>query len=332
MSMTWWRYPTRRFTIDGLSFAVSNRACSDGLHSRLTMLGVEQARDHTPLFGPESVRNHRLFAALPDGRAVEVDLGYMGIWTTGVVAYLDGVIVYESHAGRTPCYPEAYRELAMKHNSFGETVKAAHGDGPNPMETGIMAKENRLPFAVDVITGLLFFGIAKLTDLQTAALVGIVVGFGLVAFQRITKIDVTGGLALFGIVMLCISAGLALWLADDEWIKLRGTITGVIAASFFLVDGLRGGPYIGKGLARYMPYSDIDTGRFAIGMGSVGLVMAGLNFAAAKLLTTDQWLFYTTFLDTFVVIGMVFFVLRFARRPLAIQNDLNENRDRLHSG
>ncbi len=313
MSFTWWRYPTRRFLIDGLSFAVSSRARSDGLHSMLTMLGVEQANDVTPVLGPESVRNHRLVAKLPDGRALEIDFGYMGMWTTGLVAYLDGVVVYESHKDRTPAYPESYREQAIKHSSFGEGIKAGHGDGPNPLETGIMAKGNRLPFAVDVITGLLFYAIAKLTDLQTAAMVGIVVGFSLVAFQRITKIDVTGGLALFGIVMLCISAGLALWLADDEWIKLRGTITGLIAASFFLADGLRGGPYIGKGLARYMPYSDIDTGRFAIGMGSVGLVMAGLNYAAAKLLSTDNWLFYTTFLDTFIVIGLVFFVLRFAR-------------------
>ncbi len=294
MSFTYWRYPTRRFTVDGLSFAVSSRARTDGLHSMLTMLGVEQSSDHTPVSGSGSVRNHLLSATLPDGRMLKIDFGYMGIWTTGVVAHLDGVVVYESHEGRMLAY-------------------RGRGDGPHPMESGIMAKENRLPFAVDIITGLLFYAIAKLTDLQTAALVGIIVGFGLVAFQRITRIDVTGGLALFGIVMLCISAGLALWLADDEWIKLRGTITGLIAASFFLLDGLRGGPYIGKGLARYMPYSDIDTGRFAIGMGSVGLVMAGLNYAAAKLLSTDNWLFYTSFVDTFIVIGLVFFVLRFAR-------------------
>jgi intracellular septation protein A len=230
-----------------------------------------------------------------------------------VVVRLDGAMIYESHKGRVPAYPEKHRDVAMKHNSFGESVRAARADGPDPLNSGIMARENRLPFAIDIITGLLFYAIAKLTDLQTAALVGIAVGFALVMFQHITKIDVTGGLALFGIVMLCISAGLALWLADDEWIKMRGTITGLIAASFFLADGLRGGPYIGKGLARYMPYSDIDPGRFAAAMGCVGLVMAGLNYGAAKLLSTDSWLFYTTFVDTFIVIGFVFFVLRYAR-------------------
>lgn len=322
MSFTWWRYPTRRFTIDGLSFAVSGRARGDGLQSTLTMLGVEQASDQTPLLGPDSVRNHRLSATLPDGRKLDVEYGYMGMWTTGAVARLDGALIYESHNGRVPAYPEKHRDTAAKHNSFGDATGASGGDDSSPFQSGVFAKENRLPFAVDVITGLLFFAIAKLTDLQTAALVGIAVGFGLVAFQHFTKIDVTGGLALFGIVMLCISAGLALWLADDEWIKLRGTITGLIAAIFFMADGLRGGPYIGKGLARYMPYSDIDPGRFAFAMGCVGLLMAGLNYAAAKLLTTDGWLFYTTFIDTFIIIGLVFFVLRYARRanPQSIED------------
>jgi intracellular septation protein A len=183
---------------------------------------------------------------------------------------------------------------------------------------GVFARHNRLPFAIDVVTGLLFYFVAKFTDLQTAALLGIAVGFGLMIFQQVTKIDVTGGLALFGILMLCISAGLAVWLNDDEWIKQRGTITGLIAASFFIIDGARGGSYIGKGLARYMPYSDINTGRFAIIMGVVGLIMAALNYGAAKLLTTDNWLFYKTFIDQFIVMALLLLALRFARtKPTA---------------
>ena len=51
---------------------------------------------------------------------------------------------------------------------------------------GVFARHNRLPFAIDMATGLLFYVIAKMTDLQTAALVGVVVGLGLVTFQRIT--------------------------------------------------------------------------------------------------------------------------------------------------
>lgn len=313
MSFTWWRYPTRRFNIDGIDIVVTSRARGDGLYSSLAMLGVEQDSDRTPLLGTDSVRNHELKTTLPDGRLLEIDFGYMGKWTTGIVARLDGAIIHESHKGIVPAYPEKYRDAAAGHGNLQSAFHEGRANGP-ALNGGVLAKENRIPFAVDVVTGLLFYAVAKLSDLQTAAMVGVAVGFGLVAFQKITKIDVTGGLALFGIVMLCISGGLAYWLADDEWIKLRGTITGLIAAGFFLLDGFRGGPYIGKGLARYMPYSDIDPGRFAIGMGSVGAIMAGLNYAAAKLLSTDSWLFYTTFVDTFIVIGLVFYVLKFARR------------------
>ena len=280
------------------------------------MLGVEQAHDATPVFGPESVRNHQLRAKLPDGRMLDVELGYMGMWTTGIVARLDGAVVYESHKGRVPAYPEKYRDAAAQHKSLREHVQASQS--AQGMNGGVFARHNRLPFAIDIITGLLFYFVAKFTDLQTAAIVGVVVGFGLVLFQRMTKIDVTGGLALFGILMLCISAGLAVWLNDDEWIKLRGTITGLIAASFFIIDGARGGPYIGKGLARYMPYSDIHAGRFAIAMGVIGLIMAALNYGAAKLLTTDNWLFYKTFIDNFIVAGLVIFALRFARAKPAV--------------
>ena len=316
MSFSYWRYPTRRFSVDGLSFSVSSRARSDGLHSTLSMIGVEQSSHQTPVFGPQSVRNHLLHSRLPDGRMLEVELGYMGLWTTGIVARVDAALVYESHKGRVPAYPEKYQSAAVRHNSLGETIKATQD--AQGMSGGVFSRQNRLPFAIDVATGLLFYFVAKFTDLQTAALLGIIIGFGLVLFQRVTKIDVTGGLALFGILMLCISAGLALWLNDDEWIKLRGTITGLIAASFFIIDGLRGGPYIGKGLARYMPYTDIDAGRFAIVMGVIGLVMAGLNYGAAKLLTTDNWLFYKTFVDNFIVIGLVMLAFRFVRKkPIA---------------
>jgi intracellular septation protein A len=314
MAFTWWRYPTRRFSVDGMACEVRSRAQTDGLHSSLYVGGIEMAVDLTPLYGPDAVRNHRLSGLLPDGRALEVELGYIGAWTTGIIARLSGVFIYESHPGRSPVFPEKYREKIESQGSLSNRENPSQHSGQHPFETGVFAKHNRLPFAIDIITGLLFYFVAKATDLQTAAMLGIVVGFALILFQKITKIDVTGGLALFGIVMLCISAGLAWYLADEEWIKMRGTITGLIAASFFIIDGLRGGPYIGKGLARYMPYDDVDAGRLAFAMGLIGIIMAALNYAAAKWLSTDNWLFYTTFVDIFLVMGMGVFAMRFARK------------------
>ena len=317
MALTWWRYPTRRFSVDGLVVAVRSFAKTDGLYSSLELLDVEQTHDVTPLYGKDAVRNHQLSCKLPDGRVLEVELGYIGMWTTGIVARMDGVVIHESHPGTTPAYPEKYRAPIAVHDSFKDAVKNGREGQPNPFESGVFAKQNRLPFAVDVGTGLLFYFVAKMTDLNTAALAGIAVGVGLILYQKITKVDVTGGLALFGIVMLAISAALALVFQDEEWIKLRGTITGLIAAGFFLFDGWRGGPYIGRGLARYMPYADVDPGRMAFGMGLVGLFMAGLNYAVAKLASTDLWLFYKTFVDIVIIMVLAMFVVRIARMKKA---------------
>jgi hypothetical protein len=67
-----------------------------------------------------------------------------------------------------------------------------------------------------------------------------------------------------------------------------------------------------------MPYSDIHAGRFAIVMGVIGLIMAALNYGAAKLLTTDNWLFYKTFIDNFIVISLVMLAMRFVRANPAV--------------
>ena len=202
MSRTWWIYPTRRFAVDCLRCQVRSRAKGDGLHSSLEVGGEIVAFDHTPNFGAEAVRNHNLEWVLPDGRVLDVDLGWMGVWTTGIVVRINGQTVYESHPGRAPAYPESLRENVVTYTSAGDVwAKALHGDrgdGAGPLAAGIFARHNRLPLAVDVVTGLLFYMIAKLVDLQTSALFGIVIGVGLIVFQRITGIDVTGGMVLFG--------------------------------------------------------------------------------------------------------------------------------------
>jgi intracellular septation protein A len=127
------------------------------------------------------------------------------------------------------------------------------------------------------------------------------------------KVDLLGGLAMFGIVMLLISAGLAIAFQDDLAVKMRSTIVGIISAAFFLSDGLFGGRWLGRGLSRYLPYNDIDPARLALGMGVVGLGMAGLNYLVATRMSTDFWLFYSTFLDFFLVILLIMVVFQFAR-------------------
>jgi intracellular septation protein A len=275
-----------------------------GLWSLLFVDGTLVAQDFTPAMGPEAIRNHRLAATLPDGRALEVEAGYISWLNTAIAVRVDGALVHESHPGRRIAMPERAVKMVMQQNAGGD-----------PTYDPGKLKRNKVPILVDLATGLLFFVVAKLTDLKTAALVGSAVGLGLVVVQRFVRVDLIGGLALFGVFMLLISAGFALLFEDEEIIKQRSTVVGLIGAACFLFDGLvLKGRKLGAALDRYMAYTDIDHRRLAIGLGLTGLVMAGGNWLVAKLFSTDVWLFYTTFLDLPLSIGLVLGAVSWARR------------------
>jgi intracellular septation protein A len=187
-------------------------------------------------------------------------------------------------------------------------------DGQASYDPGKL-KRNKVPIAVDVATGLLFFIVAKLTDLKTAALVGAAVGLALVVVQRFVKVDLIGGMMLFGVFMLLISAGFAIAFEDEEVIKHRSTVVGLIGATCFLFDGLvLKGRKLGRAVDRYMAYTDIDPRRLSIGMGLTGLVMAGGNSLVAWAFSTDFWLLYTTFLDIPVSMGLILWTISWARK------------------
>jgi intracellular septation protein A len=284
---------------------VTLRAGMSGTESVLDVCGVEHDRCFRPGTGKDAILNHALGATLPNGKALTVEAGYFSWTNMAIAARVDGVLVHESHPGVEIRLPE----------SAARMINQTTEDGDPAMDMGKL-KANRVPIGVDIATGLLFFIVAKLTDLQTAAFVGAGVGIALVIAQRFVKVDLLGGLAMFGIVMLLISAGLAYAFQDDEWVKQRSTIVGLIGATCFLTDGLLlKGRFIGEGLSRYIAYVDIRPRRLAIAMGLVGIAMAAINFAVARLFSTDVWLFYSTFADVFVSLGMVFVAINWARKP-----------------
>jgi len=298
MAVTLAKY-RRRFALDGVPCEVVMRVDMAGLHSELRVAGEVQASDFTPTTGPDAIRNHRLCGAVASGMHFEVEAGYISWVNVGIAVRRGEAIVHESHPGRRIAYPASAAKIAADPGADMSRYSA-----------------NKVPIAVDIVLGILFFVIAKLTDLSTAAIVGAVIGLALFVVQRFVKVDLLGGLALFGVFMLLISAGLAILFQDDMAIKMRSTIVGTISAVLFLGDGLLGGNRLGKGLTRYLPYTDIDPGRLAVGMGVLGLVMAGLNYAVAKLASTDVWLFYTTFVDFFLMMVMILLVFRYARGKL----------------
>ena len=98
--------------------------------------------------------------------------------------------------------------------------------------------------------------------------------------QRFVKVDLLGGFAVFGTIMLLISAAFSLALQDDYWVQMKGTVLGLLTASLFMIDGLlRRGAYFGARIERYMPLP-LHHDRIAIGIaGSQKTLMVGLNTA-----------------------------------------------------
>jgi intracellular septation protein A len=297
----------RRFTVDGTECEVRTAARFTGLYSVLFIAGEEADRDETPAAGPEAIRNHRLTGALPDGSTIEVEAGYISWISVGIAVRRNGELIHESHPGRRIALPESAAKM---------TVGRINPDGSHSGYDPGQLKRNKVPIMVDVALGLLFFAVAKLTDLSTAAIVGAIAGIALVIAQRFVKVDLLGGLALFGVVLLLVSAGLAMAFEDEFIIKMRSSIVGAISAVLFLGDGLLGGNRLGKALSRYLPYNDLEPGRLAIGMGVLGLVMAALNYLVALFASTDGWLFYSTFVDFFLMLLMIMLVFRYARGQL----------------
>lgn len=320
--LTLWRY-RRAFRLGSVRGLVTLRSRIDGLASELRLDDRVVAVDHTPLGGTEALRNHLLVATLPDGARLEIEAGWISAFNTGLTVRKDGVLVHQSHPGRTIAYPEKYREAAraLQDASLGQALQSGLKDGWNEAgkdsQLDLQAfKRNRVPLAVDIGLGLLFFIVAKLTDLTTAALVGAGAGVALLIVQRFTRIDLLGGLALFGIAMLLLSAGLALAFQSDDAVKYRSSIVGLISATLFLVDGMAGGNRLAARLKRYLPYRGIDPARLGIGMGVLGAVMAAVNFAVAELTSTDFWLFYSTFADFGLSILLIMLVFRYAQGKL----------------
>ncbi|MBH5322268.1 septation protein IspZ [Aurantiacibacter sediminis] len=321
MSKGWtiWRY-RRPFVIDGHRCRVTLRSQTNGLLSELYIDGALVASDATPDFGEEAIRNHRLVTDLPDGSRLEVEAGYISMLNTGIAVRRDGQLIHESHPGKTIAFPEKYKQHAieMEGKSFGSLVREGWQEGVAEQTTKdnydpAVWKRNKVPLAVDISLGLLFFAIAKLTDLTTAAFVGAGIGIVLLILQRVTKVDLLGGLAMFGIFMLLLSAALAMIFQSDEAVKYRTTAIGLISAALFFGDGFMGGRRLATRLKRYLPYTDIDVARLGIGMGLLGTVMAGANLLVALYTSTDVWLFYSTFADFILTMVLILFVFGYAR-------------------
>jgi intracellular septation protein A len=176
-------------------------------------------------------------------------------------------------------------------------------------------QRNKWTLAVDFGMALLFFVVGKMSEsLVTPALVCAGAGLVLIIVQRFVKVDLLGGLALFGVAVLCVSAAFA-WFFQDDWaIKMRSTIIGGLIAAVMFADAIfNRGNYFGGRLARILP-NPIDHRRMAAGLATLGVVMALVNWGVAKFFSKDTWLAYTSFGDIVLSVLLAMAVIRFAER------------------
>ena len=240
----------------------------------------------------------------PSGFEAQVESGYFNWRNVGIAVTENGRLVHESHPGEDLRYGEALMEdlYGMKEASL-EARESKWA-------------ENKYSIYADLGLGALFFIVSKVTgDLVLAAIVGGVTGLGLIVLQRFVKVDLLGGFAVFGTIMLGISTAFSLVLQDSYWVQMKGTALGLFTATLFMADGLlRQGAYFGARFERYMPGS-LHHNRLAIGMSLMGIVSAGGNYFVAENFSEDFWLTYTTFLDFPVIMVSFFVILRWARKP-----------------
>ena len=253
-----------------------------------------------------------------EGEPARVQVGYISWWNMGVAVIESEQTLYESHPGKNVRFAEGLMQ--------GVTASSGAAEVAAQSQTGIdvsqMIESNQSKWArnkysiyADLALGALFYLVGKFTeDLALAAIVGAAAGLALVALQRFVKVDLLGGFAVFGTIMLVISAVFSLALQDDYWVQMKGTVLGLFTASIFMIDGVfRQGAYFGARIERYMPLP-LHHNRIAVGMSGLGMLMAFANYYVAENFSEDFWLTWTTFLDMPLSIGLFYAIIFWARK------------------
>ena len=66
-------------------------------------------------------------------------------------------------------------------------------------------------------------------------------------------------------------------------------------------------------MKRYLQGMAVDARRLSLGIAMLTLTMAGLNLLATVVLSEENWLVYTTFIDTPLAVALGFGVFWFAQ-------------------
>ena len=232
---------------------------------------------------------------------LSVFVGYYSWWSIGIEVRENNELVYASHPNE---------DIHFAEKKLGKLDSKIHAiDAKSEEQPSQKWRQNKYSIIADIGLGAAFFIVAKITgDLTVAAFTGVFLGLSLVVIQRFVKVDLLGGFAVFGTVMLLISALFSLVFQSEQIVQLKGTFMGLLGASVFLADGVfRNGRYFGGRFDRYLS-SPVKHQNFVIGLGLISTFMSGFNYGVATYLSEDAWLTYKTFLDTPIYI-ILFIIL-----------------------
>ena len=180
--------------------AKSTSPCAaTGMHSALIVGGAVLAEDTTPLGGPEAIRNHCLAATLPDGRSGR---GRRWAMSAGGRSASRSASTAASSTKAIPARRIAYPGAGGAHGRRRLTVRPPGGFDPGQIQ------RNKVPLMVDIAArpAVLRGRQADRSCPPPPSSAPAPASRSIVA-QRFVKVDLIGGLALFGIVMLLLSAG-----------------------------------------------------------------------------------------------------------------------------
>ena len=180
-----------------------------------------------PLFGEGSAAvSEDLYgdSGEPDqNRSVQLMAGF-GNGGVLVISLIEGGrTLYESHPGRSLQVDRSPVQAVASEEALGGLSELSVEQMTQLSQR--KWQRNKYSIYADMALGALFFIVGKVTeDLALAALIGAVAGLLLVIVQRFVKVDLLGGFAVFGTIMLLISAAFSLALQDDYWVQMNGTV------------------------------------------------------------------------------------------------------------
>lgn len=303
---------TYRFTAAGHDWRVEYATPSERFAYKVWRDGELVLEQHRHTHGLADMYTPFTLVVDSDQGKLDFTIGQVSHWAGACEVSQDGEVLY-----RTSPKPFFTPDTSKGVMGWVERTLTEDGKEPDPEEQAKQERAKaRLPsIAVDLSMAVVFFIIAREFGLTTAALTGAGVTLALFVVQRFVKVDLLGGFAVFGVVMALISAGLAMAFDNELFIKLRGSVVGVIGAGFALVDAVfNRGNYLGARMAGYMEqFVTLRPQRAAFAMAGAGLTLTAIDTPLAFILTTDQWIWYNAFLDSLIAIPIVMTAMWLAR-------------------